>query len=433
MTLNWTPEVIEDFIAAFLLLICALVSFVYPRKKKIKSLLFISSAVLFSFLFYLIEALSILYLDLILTRIFSLLFIPIVISFVIGINYTMKESIYSIGLIIVIIISSISVYAAFLPNSAIIIRQSGFLTTSAGGMFLITVDLLIFSSFFFLFYWGVKTWVNAPFLIKREAFLFLISTSLLSLFSAIIYALNYLDPFFILVSDLVFSAGVIVLIYVILKEPKLLYILPFEIHRIVVKDRDGSPLFDHDWSESKISDSMFTGFINAVQLMSEEVIHKGGLLDIVLTDGIVIVRESKYITVGLVASKSSKLLRTLIISFATDFEEKFSKLLKISCKNMEEYDGAYELLEKYFSNFPSKLISSKKDALYLIVKYKEIPSELENKLKSIGLDEIDYEKIKEEIKKFPDCVPLHFINFYENNKDVLKFRDEKELSDKTQD
>jgi len=125
-------------------------------------------------------------------------------------------------------------------------------------------------------------------------------------------------------------------------------------------------------------------------------------------------------------------LRTSLINFANEFEEKFSKLLKTSCRNIEEYDGAYELLDKYFSNFPSKLISSKKDALYLIAKYKEIQLELENKLRGLITDETDFEKIKEEFRKFPKGVPYHFMNFYENNKDTLAFRDEKELSDKTQ-
>ena len=42
------------------------------------------------------------------------------------------------------------------------------------------------------------------------------------------------------------------------------------------------------------------------------------------------------------------------------------------------------------------------------------------------------EKIKEEIRKFPKGVPYHFMNFYEENKDVLQFLDEKKISDKTQ-
>ena len=35
--------------------------------------------------------------------------------------------------------------------------------------------------------------------------------------------------------------------------------LPFSLHRIIVKDKDGDPLFDHDWSETNISEKIFTG------------------------------------------------------------------------------------------------------------------------------------------------------------------------------
>ena len=78
------------------------------------------------------------------------------------------------------------------------------------------------------------------------------------------------------------------------------------------------------------------------------------------------------------------------------------------------------------------MILSKKHPLYLIAKYKKIPPELESKLKQIFIDEIEYEKIKEEITKFPDCIPLHFLKFYEDNKDSLAFKHEKNLPNKTQ-
>jgi len=126
--------------------------------------------------------------------------------------------------------------------------------------------------------------------------------------------------FYIIFSDLSIVIGGIIIIFSVLREPKLLYILPFTIHRIVIKDRNGHPLYDHDWSETNISEAIFTGFLNAVQLMSEEVMHIGGLLDINLEEGILILKESKNITVGLVASKSSKLLRGSLIKFTNDFE-----------------------------------------------------------------------------------------------------------------
>ena len=98
--------------------------------------------------------------------------------------------------------------------------------------------------------------------------------------------------------------------------------------------------------------------------MSEDVINRGGLLDIHLEDGILIVKESKLITVGLVSSKSSKLLKDSVIKFTTDFENKFERKLKKSVKDMSQYIGAFELIEKYFSNFPYKILKVENNRYY---------------------------------------------------------------------
>ena len=165
---------------------------------------------------------------------------------------------------------------------------------------------------------------------------------------------------FIVIADSLIVVSILFFIVSILREPKLLYILPFSISRILVKDKEGYPLFDHDWAESDIGEIMFTGFINAVQVMSKEVMNIGGLVDIDLEKGILILRDSESITVGLVASKSSKLLRETLINFTADFEQKFERELKKSIRDMTVYEPAYLLIDKYFSNFPFKIIPSKK-------------------------------------------------------------------------
>jgi hypothetical protein len=218
--------------------------------------------------------------------------------------------------------------------------------------------------------------------------------------------------------------GLIIINLAFLREPKLLFILPFKIYRIVVKDKNGHPLYDHDWSETEISETIFTGFLNAVQLMSEEVMHIGGLLDINLEDGILILKESENITVGLVASKSSKLLRDSVINFTNDFETKFKRELKSSVTKMSQYDAAFELIEKYFSNFPYSIIKSKKQCLLLTGKHAKIPLELENKLRQIFPDEDEFEAIKTELLKTPLSFSSEFTKFVEEMRD-----ENEELSD----
>ena len=233
--------------------------------------------------------------------------------------------------------------------------------------------------------------------------------------------------------NIFWTIGIFIIIYAIIKEPKLCYILPFTIYRILVKDKEGYPLFDHNWSESDINELIFTGFINTVQVMSEEVMNIGGLIDINLEEGILILHESHLITVGLVASKSSKLLKDALLGFTRDFELQFERQLKQKIKDTSEYDPAYLLIEKYFSNFPFSLIRSKKQELLLAAEYASIPLELENKLKDIFTNNKEYEAILVDIPKSPIGDTEDFLKLYEEMKeeiDELDKKDLKELDDK---
>lgn len=271
----------------------------------------------------------------------------------------------------------------------------------------------------YMFYWGIKTLNNVPFLIKKEAYLFFLGIILTSLVSVLFYILYLIDPFYLMISNFSVMVGLLIIALSTIIEPKLLYILPFTIYRIVVKNREGFPLFDHDWSKSEISENLFTGFINTIQLMSEEVMNIGGLLDINLKDGILILHKSENISVGLITSKSSKLLRYAVANFTFDFEKKFEKILKEGNNNMSEYESAQELIEKYFSNFPSRMITHKKKPLLLTEKLLKLPLALDRTLKTIFKDEKEYNFIKSEIYRTSESTAASFISLYKELKKEL--------------
>jgi hypothetical protein len=104
------------------------------------------------------------------------------------------------------------------------------------------------------------------------------------------------------------------------------------------------------------------------------------------------------------------------MGFSNDFQIKFERELKKLSKDKNEYLTAYELIDKYFSNFPSKLIKSRKQPLLLMTKYQEIPIALENQLKEIIKDEEKYKIIEEELKNTPYGVLPTFFDLYEELK-----------------
>ncbi len=366
------------------------------------------------------DGLSFLFLSEILGLISGFIVVFATIFIIIGVNYTINENFNSFGLQIVIALAVLFLYLGFQPGAIEIEFQSGYFRVSWVGLFGILGMVFTGIAMLYLFYWGLRTWLNAPFLIKKEASIFLFGILIIFPFSFIFYILYLFEPIFLLICDIAVAIGAFIVSLVVLREPKLLYILPFKIYRIIVKSKRGDPLYYHDWSESTVNETIFTGFLNAVQLMSKEVINIGGVLDINLEKGILILKESKNITVGLVASKTSKLLRDSVIKFTQDFESKFEYQLKKSITDMVQYETAFELIEKYFSNFPYNIIKSKKQELYLTGKYLRIPLELENKLRKIFTDEKEYETIKAELIRSPLSFTSEFIRLHDELKNEMK-------------
>ena len=427
MVLNINPEGIFDLITGVVVLITAIVTYTSPKTKKIITLFYLRLGIISMGIFMMCEAISSLFLIEFLSVVSGVFVVLAVIFTVMGVNYTLKESYMSLGLLIAIAASSVLIYLAFQPGTVNIINSYDYVTVRWQGLFSLIGDGLVLYIEFYIFYWGIKTWLNAPFLIKKEANVFFLGIIVFSPVGIIFYILIYVNALMLIIADICTIIGLIILIIAIEREPKLLYILPFKIFRIFVKDRQGFPLFDHDWSESKITEKIFTGFINAVQLMSKEVMDIGGLLDINLQKGILIVHESDNVTVGLVSSKSSKLLRDSVVKFTRDFESKFKKELENSIFDMHKYETACELIEKYFSNFPSHVISSRKQPLLLSSKYMRRVGEFDNKLKKMFPDEKEYENIRNELQKAPIGLAPNFFSLYDELKDEIDKIEEKKV------
>jgi hypothetical protein len=434
MALNWNPLVILMLISGIVALITALLTYIAPTTRKIRSLFYIRLAIYFIAISVILDGISVLYMNVFIAKISGILIFPSTICFSIGINYTLKETYISVHLIITISVGLFLCYFAFQPGAVEPIIENGYKSLVWVGLFGLFTDILTFLFTVLIVYWGLKTWKNAPFLIKKEALILFVGIILASGLPSIILIFRMQYHLFSNILFYIFwNIGLFIFIYAVLKEPKLFYILPFTIYRILVKDKEGYPLFDHDWSKLGVSEIMFTGFINAVQIMSEEVMDIGGLVDINLEKGILILHESKLITVGLVASKSSKLLKDALVNFSIDFEQQFKRLLKKKIKDKTEYESAYLLIDKHFSNFPFTLIKSKKQELLLSGELADIPYELENKLKTIFTDKEEYEAILADIARSPPGDTEEFLKLYEELKeemDRLDKDDVKELDNK---
>jgi len=416
VALNWSPEVIMDLTVGTIFLIGVVIILTNLKKKIISLYYFVFIFFCFSLFFYL-EGLSFLFLNTTLGRIYNTISFPALISLLLVINYTKKENIFSLNLIPIFCLGTLLCYLAFDPKTATIIIEDGYPTIIWTGLFnIIGILMLVLFSLYF-FYWAVKTWIHAPIEIKKEATIFLYGDFFMSIINLVIYTFTFWISSLILLADVFVAIGALIIIFVILKEPKLLYVLPFKIYRIIVKDHSGTPLFDYDWTNSSISDSMLSKLLSSILQMSEKVMNVGEILDLNLKDGILIFHECELISIGLFASNSSKFLRNSLKKFSLEFEKKFGKELKEEHRDTSKFDSAKELIEKYFSNLPSRIMSDEKQQLFFSEKYLKIPAELNDKLQNIFVNKEEYDLIKAEILRCYKCSIPEFLKLYDELED----------------
>jgi len=372
----------------------------------------------FLVLYYVTNIISIIFINGPFSRIHIMLVFPITFFFILFFNNMLKESYYTFGFIVSCCLGFLLVFLGTQPNAIKLVIEMGYEKYVPDGLFNITFITLYSTFLTFLFFWGIKTWLSSPFYYKKKALL-CFTGILIYVGSSIFHLLYSINPFFNIFLYLLNLIGILIIIIVIIKEIKILYVLPYIVYRIAVRDNKGNPLYDHDWTEMNITETVFTGFLNAIEIMSKEVMHVGGILDINLNEGILIVNKSEYITVGLLASKASKLLRDCVNNFANDFENKFKRLLEKSCIDMNEYKSAYEFINKYFSIIPYQNIKNKNQLMTLSYKYHELPKQIENNFKNIFENEDEYENVLNELIKTPCSNPSEFFDFYDEFKNEI--------------
>jgi hypothetical protein len=359
MPLNTNPEVIIDFITGTIFLISATISCIKSRIMRVKPLLFFGIFLFFMALYFFIEALSFLLMDLFLARIYSILIFPATIFLIIGIDYETKETINIGKISLTCSLGFIGVYLAFQPNSVQTTIEGGYPTIIWIGDFEIIAILMVLLPLLLALQWGLSIWIHSPKKMRKKANVFFLGIILMSPITFILYLLTVVSPIFVIFADISLCIGMMITIYIMIKDPKILYILPFRAYSIVViHGSAGFPLFYHNWSEPVIDQDLFTCVLSATERMTTEVLMRGGVNSVNLEQGVLILEKRKYITVGLLASKVSKFLRDCLSDFAEQFEKRFATELTQAPNELHHFTAAIELIDKTFAYIPSRINES---------------------------------------------------------------------------
>ena len=434
--LNWTPIVIANFIQGSLIIVLGLWSLRYSESVKNKTIQYLKATWITLAIFYFMEALSFLYLDLFLGRIYGIIGFVLMALLIIAISYNYRDRFLSIWLLIDIAFGIIAIYLAFTqPNAAKIEIIDGYYRIVWTGFFeiLATSIILVFS--FSYLAWLAVTLFYSPYDLRKYAYY-----AFISLFFQLLLSIFL----FFIIKDVVLSIviaciGLLIRSYVIHENPGLFYILPFKAYRLTVLNKNGDILIKYVWSRTSSIDLIYEILASTesttiekmknISILSEESIEKSPrklkLHDIVnelkypkgykishnkgnenvtleMKYPEILIYEGRSIIVKFEVSKITSFLRNLIEQFVNEFEFQFGEELDKFPVEKEKHEEAYQLIEKYFFMFPSTIVTSPKESFLISSESFRIDEELETKIRELFPEEEDFNFVKDEIQRAPE-------------------------------
>lgn len=358
MVLNWNLEGVLDIITGIVLIYGASIFLKNYRIKKVKPLLYFGLSWISFSLFFILEAISYLLISIEIAQLQALFLLPSVLLLVVYIDYTQHEKIGALKMSITCSLGFLQMYLTFIPGSIQISTIDGQTYTIWEGLYFYVSYLMMSLYSIFLFLWIFKTYLNSPKGLKKNARILLIGGFLAAPITVALSIFSGYLRFLIIIADILLIIGLLLLIRVLVKEPKMFYILPFIAYNLtVVHTLSGIRIFHHKWSEMKIKEDILSGCMHALRNMSLNIIGLGEMVDLKVEHGFLISNNSKNIIVGLIASNSSKFLRDCIKHFVDEFESIFKTELMNSVSDTTIFNNASKLIEKYFTYIPYRLES----------------------------------------------------------------------------
>ncbi|HMF32833.1 MAG TPA: hypothetical protein VKK79_15520 [Candidatus Lokiarchaeia archaeon] len=152
------------------------------------------------------------------------------------------------------------------------------------------------------------------------------------------------------------SLSVVMCVYAYIREPKLLFVLPFTALRLMVIDTSsGLALFNHTWNtdEKYIDDDIFSSLIQGLGLFAAKAIGKGQIREMALDKATLIIHrlEGTNIACVVITTRSSKTLRDALQIFTKKFSNRYKAELAAP-SDTDQFAGANALVEESFPFVP---------------------------------------------------------------------------------
>jgi len=356
MDLNWTTGVIVAFISLIPSTLATMLTMIQYFKDRYNHLKYLTGMWVCLTIWILFQAISDLYLSIPLH--FVCFYALIVMSYFANlfVDSVTRDSIDLFKMIITTVLSSAVILLSILQADAVIIKTNAIseYPTMNGDFRTVTLLQMIWL-IVVAFYGNLKVFLHTPKHLKFYSFLNVFGNYLWGI-QPLWIQFAHLEEDFPGIATGSMAIGILIVAVVLIKEPKLAYILPFKVYRILVMDtHSGLILYKHDWNElkAKSSENIFSGMLQAISTMFDHTINKGNVREINFDEAILTLKISRKVPVACILISSS-ISRTLRSSF-----EDFSMEVFTDYENLKEepmmkgnYEKGNTILANYFPFVP---------------------------------------------------------------------------------
>ena len=341
-------------ITGILVAIGGIITVIYAIRRKNRLIFLFSAMWLLYAVFWFIDAAAHYFYSI---PLMSIAIIPQLIGvpcFIAFIELIKKEYVSPIKMSILVIIEAILFFITFfVQGNYEIIPEYGVHNKGILRIFQV-IFLFYFVSMYFI--WSYQTWRRAPVSLKRLTILLLIGSTLFSIVTALMYAIGTFIRTFNSIAFIVNGIGAFTTIIVILKDPRIIYILPFKAYRILIVDTiESVALFKHDWAKvGKLEENMFSMMLQAIGSVLDDILKKGEVHEIQMDRAVLLIHHDKTHSIAsiLISSKSSKSLRYGLKRFNEKFITVFHSDLNDKRK-VSRFEETREIVDKVFDFVPS--------------------------------------------------------------------------------
>ncbi len=268
-----------------------------------------------------------------------------------------RDSIDLFKMIITTVVSSAVVLLSFSPDAIIIETDAVSTYPTMHGDFRTAALIQMIWLSAICFYGNLKVFLHTPKHLKFYSFFNVFGNYLWGI-QPLWIQFVHLELKFPGIATGSMAIGILIVALVLIKEPKLAYILPFKVYRILIMDtKSGIILYKHDWNELKTesSENIFSGMLQAISTMFDHTINKGNVREINFDEAVLTLKISSKSPVAciLISSSISRTLRSSFNDFSmevfTDYENENLKEEPLIKGNYERGDT---ILENYFPFVP---------------------------------------------------------------------------------